>query len=116
MQSCIKLKDAYQTQYESTKEKLQAMPKGKQFDFSKNQIFGKFDLFCRRLTKLIDLFTIVRQFRSLSKNKLEDMDKLLGDFNERIEEFKGQRHDLLDYSANNFDRHFVEFNVKVSKL
>ena len=116
MQSCIKLKDAYQTQYESTKEKLQAMPKGKQFDFSKNQIFGKFDLFCRRLTKLIDLFTIVRQFRSLAKHKLEDMDKLLGDFNSLIEDFKNQRHDLLDYSTNNFDRRFVEFNVGVSKL
>lgn len=116
MQSCIKLKDAYQTQYESTKEKLQAMPKGKQFDFSKNQIFGKFDLFCRRLTKLIDLFTIVRQFRSLAKHKLEDMDKLLSDFNNLIEDFKNQRHDLLDYSSNHFDRRFVEFNVGVSKL
>lgn len=116
MQSCIKLKDAYQSQYESTKEKLQAMPKGKQFDFSKNQIFGKFDLFCRRLTKLIDLFTIVRQFRSLAKHKLEDMEKLLGDFNTLIEEFKNQRHDLLDYSSNHFDRRFVEFNVGVSKL
>ena len=116
MQSCIKLKDAYQTQYESTKEKLQAMPEGKQFDFSKNQIFGKFDLFCRRLTKLIDLFTIVRQFRSLAKHKLEDMDKLLGDFNSLIEDFKNQRHDLLDYSKNNFDRRFVEFSVGVSAL
>ena len=116
MQSCIKLKDAYQTQYESTKEKLQAMPKGKQFDFSKNQIFGKFDLFCRRLTKLIELFTIVRQFRSLAKHKLEDMEKLLGDFNSLIEDFKNQRHDLLEYSSNHFDRRFVEFNVGVSKL
>ncbi|CAG9316033.1 unnamed protein product [Blepharisma stoltei] len=116
MQNCIKLKEAYQAQYELTKEKLQAMPKGKQFDFSKNQIFGKFDLFCRRLSKLIDLFTIVRQFRSLAKHKFEDMDKLLQDFNNLIEEFKNHRYDLLDYSHNHFDRRFVEFNVGVSKL
>ena len=32
------------------------MPKGKQFDFSETQIFGKFDLFCRRVIKLIDMF------------------------------------------------------------
>ena len=116
MQSCIKLKDAYQTQYDSTKEKLQAMPKGKQFDFSKNQIFGKFDLFCRRMTKLIELFTIVRQFRSLAKHKLEDMDGLLAKFNEAIVEFQGERHDLLDYSNNYFDRRYVKFNVNVSGL
>ena len=116
MQDCIKLRDAYQYQYELTKEKLQAMPKGRQFDFSKNQIFGKFDLFCRRLSKLIDLFTIVRQFNSLAKHKLEDMDKLIEDFNSLIESFKNQRHDLLDYTNNNFDRRFVEFNVDVSKL
>jgi len=28
------------------------MPKGKQFEFSSNQIFGKFDLFCWRINKL----------------------------------------------------------------
>jgi dynein heavy chain len=43
-------------QYEFTKERLKNMPKGKQFDFSPNQIFGRFDLFCRRITKLIELF------------------------------------------------------------
>jgi dynein heavy chain len=64
------------------------MPKGKQFDFSKNQIFGKFDLFCRRLTKLIDMFTTVRQFNSLSDHKLENMDDLINDFKKHIEDFK----------------------------
>ena len=27
------------------------MPKGKQFNFSTQQIFGRFDLFCRRVEK-----------------------------------------------------------------
>jgi dynein heavy chain len=116
MQACIRLKEAYQAQYELTREKLQAMPKGKQFDFSKNQIFGKFDLFCRRLTKLIDMFATVRQFRSLAKHNLENMEDLINSFKQLIEDFKNQRHDLLDYTNNHFDRRFVEFNVGISKL
>lgn len=36
------------------------MPKGKQFEFSVNQIFGKFDLFCRRVNKLIELFGTIQ--------------------------------------------------------
>jgi len=46
------------------------MPKGKQFDFNEMHIFGKFDLFCRRVIKLIDMFSTIDQFKSLSVNKL----------------------------------------------
>ena len=42
--------------YRITKEKLLTQPKGKQFDFSENQIFGKFELFCKRIQKLVDMF------------------------------------------------------------
>jgi dynein heavy chain len=45
LKSCIELNKAYQHQYEITKERLMNMPKGKQFEFSPNQIFGKLDLF-----------------------------------------------------------------------
>ena len=56
LKSCLDLNAAYQKQYEITKDRLMNMPKGKQFEFSPNQIFGKFDLFCRRVSKLIELF------------------------------------------------------------
>lgn len=62
------------------------------------------------------MFGTVRQFRSLAKHNLENMDELINDFKNLIEEFKNQRHDLLDYTNNHFDRRFVEFNVKISKL
>ena len=47
--SCIDLNIEYQHQYKLTKDRLMSMPKGKQFDFSSNQIFHKFDMFCRRV-------------------------------------------------------------------
>ena len=34
LNSCVSLHNAYQEQYNITKEKLRTMPKGKQFDFS----------------------------------------------------------------------------------
>lgn len=61
------------------------------------------------------MFTTVRQFNSLSDHKLENMDDLINDFKKHIEDFKAQRHDLLDYNNINFDRRFVEFNVNISK-
>lgn len=92
------------------------MPKGNKFDFSENQIFGKFELFCRRVTKLMDLFGTIQQFKMLAKHNLENMEPIIENFNTLIKGFKEHGHDLLDYSNNRFDRHFVEFNVGISSL
>jgi dynein heavy chain len=49
------------------------MPKAKQFDFNPTQIFGKFDLFSRRVGKLIELFGTIKQFKTLEKHNLENI-------------------------------------------
>ncbi len=116
LESCLKLNEAYQEQYWQTKKKLELLPKGKQFDFNEMQIFGKFDLFCRRIIKLIDLFTTIDQFTLLSKNQLEGMEPLIAQFHQIKNEFHSRNHDLLDYHNNKFDRDYVEFNVRISDL
>ena len=90
------------------------MPKGKQFEFSPNQIFGKFDLFCRRVKKLIELFGTIQQFNTLQKHNLEGIEKITAKFAAITTTFKKKNHKLLDYNQNTFDRDFVEFNVEVS--
>ncbi len=114
LESCLNLHNAYHAQYILTKTKLEQTPKGKQFTFNEMQIFGKFDLFCRRVIKLIDMFSTIDQFNSLSKNKLEGMERLIEQFHVIVREFRLKRHDLLDYHNNKFDRDYVEFNVKVT--
>jgi dynein heavy chain len=114
LESCLKLNEAYHEQYRLTKSKLEQTPKGKQFSFNEMAIFGHFDLFCRRVIKLIDMFSTIDQFNSLSKNKLEGMEKLIELFHQIVKDFRLKRHDLLAYHKNNFDRDYVEFNVKVS--
>ena len=70
LEQCLRLNEAYQEQYRLTKEKLLTMPKGNQFDFSETQIFSKFDLFCRRVIKLIDMFSTIHQFHTLAEHQV----------------------------------------------
>jgi dynein heavy chain len=116
LEECLRLNEAYQEQYRLTKDKLLTMPKGKQFDFSETQIFSKFDLFCRRVIKLIDMFSTIHQFHALADHQLEGMEGLIAAFFKIIGDFKKKRHELLDYQSNKFDRDYVEFNIAISDL
>ena len=118
LEVCLKLNVAYQEQYNLTKNKLMTLPKGKQFDFNESLIFGRFDLFCRRVVKLMHMFGTVHQFNQL-KIHLKSMDgirQLVGNFQNIVDDFKVKRHDLLEFLNNRFDRDYVEFNVRVSEL
>ena len=116
IEKCLQLNEEYQDQYRLTKEKLMTTSKGKQFDFSEAQIFGKFDLFCRRLIKLMDMFSTMQQFNSLEEQKFEGLDPLLHTFKEIVKGFRGKGYDLLDFHSNRFDRDYVDFNVKMNEL
>lgn len=116
LKSCIDLNKAYEKQYEQTKLRLQKMPKGKQFEFSQNAIFGKFNLFSRRVQKLIELFSTIDQFRTLEKHNLEEIKPILDNFEKCWKALQKKGNPLLDQSRNVFDRDFVEFNVEVSNV
>lgn len=92
------------------------MPKGKQFDFSPNQIFGRFDLFCRRINKLIELFGTIQQFQTLGNHNLEGIEGILKNFDKYVTQLKKKNHKLLDSGSNTFDRDFVNFKVDVSSV
>jgi len=93
------------------------MPKAKQFDFNTAQIFGKFDLFARRIGKLIDLFSTIRQFKTLEKHNLENIQPIVNQFTAYATSFKNKiNKPLLDFKDDTFDRDFVEFNVEVSQV
>ncbi|KAL4479549.1 hypothetical protein ABPG72_018535, partial [Tetrahymena utriculariae] len=114
--SCIKIYCEYKKYYNEMKEKIAEITSGKTFDFSDTQIFGKFDIFIRRLQKLIEIFSNKKQFNALAKHHLEGMDVLTNKFNKIIDDFKKKGHNLLDTANNQFDRDWVELNVEISKL
>lgn len=117
LESCIKLNTEYKKEFNDIKQKLNANPKGKHYEFTDTVIFGKFDLFCRRVGKLKDLFETIEQFQVLGKHNLENMQSILTDFYTALNELKSTNLDrLLDYKKNDFDINFVSFNANVSQI
>ncbi|CAM9375389.1 unnamed protein product, partial [Choristocarpus tenellus] len=116
LEQTLRLNEKYQEQYQIAKDRLLATPKGRQFDFSEAQIFGRFDLFSRRVIKLIDLFSTIHQFKSLDQARIDGMDHLTESFKTILMAFRCKGHNLLDYHSNRFDRDFVDFNLSVVDL
>lgn len=118
LEHCLKLNEQYQEQYRLTRDRLAAQPKGgKLFEFNEQKIFFKFDLFCKRLTKLHDMFTTVHQFTELSKHThIDGLEDMVKTFFEIVDEFKRKPYDMLDYMKSQFDRDYLEFNVQINDL
>ena len=100
----------------TTRDKLLTQPKGKQFDFNETAIFGKFDLFCRRVEKLQDMFTTVEQFANLASHRVEGMEALMKTYQSIVDELRRTPYELLDYQKGQFDRDFLEFNANIHEL
>jgi len=112
----LKVQDVYCSLYSGTKEKLAQNPKGKQFEFNDSLIFAKLELFCKRVQKLLDMFTTIHQFSSLALHNVEGMEILIQRFFDIMIEFKRKPYDLLDFTKNAFDRDYLEYTVNIGEL
>jgi dynein heavy chain len=88
MKSSIRLCEEYKAHYKETKARLAQMQKGKQFEFDETIIFGKFTRFRRRLEKLIDMFSSIKQFRALDAKRVDGLEPLIRQFDALITDFK----------------------------
>ena len=116
LKACIDLSESYQYYYRKTKLELRMNPQGKQFDFSESAIFGKFDQFCWRVQKLIDLFTTVQQFSALSESTIENIQPIVKGFDDVLVELKRKKYNFLDYRSQLFDNDYMDFNYKIQGL
>eukprot|EP00756_Hemistasia_phaeocysticola_P037127 Hpha_TRINITY_DN16680_c2_g13::TRINITY_DN16680_c2_g13_i1::g.182388::m.182388/K10408/DNAH; dynein heavy chain, axonemal len=118
LQNCIKLKNTYQHEFKEASEKLKQRQGGPQFSELNNlHIFGKFELFCKRVHKLIEVFETIEQFQSLSEYNIDGMGSLIDRFFEHVDELKKKaQNDPLDQSTPQFDRAFNEFTKNIAEL
>jgi dynein heavy chain, axonemal len=117
LQVSIDLFEAYDKAYELTRRQLMTQPKGKQFDFDKDQIFERFNHFKRRLEKLVDMFTTIHQFSSLEQHThIDGLGDIILTFDAITDDVRSKGLDLLDFYNTQFDRDYLEFNVNIHDL
>ncbi|KAI9206840.1 dynein heavy chain and region D6 of dynein motor-domain-containing protein [Polychytrium aggregatum] len=113
---CVKLNEAYQRFFHETKKKLQETPQEKQFDFSEMYIFGKFDAFCKRIQKVIDMFSVIEKFSLLEKLGIEGMDLTIKRFSNIMMQMQRKPYDILDHRKMEYDSDYVSFKKQISDL
>ncbi|CAH1780133.1 unnamed protein product, partial [Owenia fusiformis] len=113
---CINLNKEYQRQFHKTKQKLEDMPNERKFEFSEMYIFGKFDTFCRRLSKIIDMFQTMEIYSHLMTSKIEGMEMMAAKFNVIVTSMKKKPYDYLDQRKMDFDSDFEEFKRSIQDL
>ena len=117
LHTCIELNEVYQDYFRQAKMKMATLPNGKNFEFSEVYIFGKFDLFCQRLDKIVVLVDIVDQFSQLqSCVHVDGVQEILIEFKARAGELERANYDLLDHRVAQFDEDFGLFQDHVHDL
>lgn len=115
LMECMKLNEAYQRCFHEIKKKLQETPSEKQFDFSEMYIFGKFDAFCKRIQKVIEMFNIIEKFALLESLGVEGIDGIARRFANILAQLQRKPYDILDHRKLEYDSDFTNFKKQVAE-
>ncbi|XP_032037004.1 dynein heavy chain 5, axonemal-like [Aythya fuligula] len=116
IQQCISLKEQYQTSFQTIRDNLKENPSGKQFDFSENYIFGKFDTFCKRLEKISDMSNIMESLLELQRIKIEGIEEISTHYQSIATNTKSKKYDVLDHRKQEFEKDYLEFKNQIATL
>ncbi|XP_032818620.1 dynein axonemal heavy chain 5-like isoform X1 [Petromyzon marinus] len=109
MSECIRLNEEYQHCFHETKQHLRQSNNPRQFEFSENYIFGKFDSFCMRLRKLSDMLQTMQSLAGLQHVRIEGIDKIFLRYQALATNTKAKTYDVLDHRKSEFDIDYKEF-------
>ena len=65
--------------------------------FSENYIFGKFDTFCKRLDKILDMVNTIEVFSALPNLKIEGIDTIVVRYKTIVDNSRKKNYDILDH-------------------
>ncbi|KAJ3055739.1 Dynein heavy chain 5, axonemal [Rhizophlyctis rosea] len=116
LMDCVRLNEGYQLCFHETKRKLAETPEEKQFDFSEMYIFGKFDAFCKRIQKVIDMFNVIGKFSKLEELGIEGMDFLIKRFTNIMMQMQRKPYDILDHRKMEYDSDYTTFKKQITDL
>ena len=113
----VRLNEAYKERYKAAKSQFLSENATFNFTINEQMVFLKFDLFAKRLNKLINMFETIHQFSSLEQHThINGLEQMIKNFYDIVDDIKRKPYDLLDFSRNQFDRDYLEFNVNVHDL
>lgn len=135
---CVVLNQVYHRTYLIVKNQP-ALPDQESFNFSENYVFGKFNSFCGRLSKIITMFDMIDDYSELFKKRMEGLllgegkfkitlitkkltfyIKALDETVEKFEEVKGivmnKTYDYLNQRNSEFDTDFQIFLTRLDQL
>ncbi|XP_062377845.1 dynein axonemal heavy chain 5 [Sardina pilchardus] len=113
---CLLLNQEYQLCFQRVREKLRENPEHKQFEFSENYIFGKFDTFCKRLDKVADVARTLEELSSLQHIRVEGTEKIYVRYQTIVTSIKSKTYNVLDHRKLEFDGDYAEFKLQIQGL
>uniref|UniRef100_A0A668AV41 Dynein axonemal heavy chain 5 n=1 Tax=Myripristis murdjan TaxID=586833 RepID=A0A668AV41_9TELE len=96
--------------------KLEQTPSERQFDFSEMYIFGKFDTFQRRLSKILEMFSTISTYSALHDSKIEGLETIATKFQAIVLSMKKKHYSFLDQRRTDFDVDYDEFCKSTTEL
>ncbi|ODM96104.1 Dynein heavy chain 5, axonemal [Orchesella cincta] len=105
---CIELYETYRGSYEATKAELANNPDGKRFDFSVNNIFGRFERFCERLKKIIKIEEIFNLYNPVHESHIDGLEDISARLITLQKEIQLKSYDPLEFRQPDFDEDFVK--------
>jgi hypothetical protein len=60
-------------------------------------IFGKFEAFCKRIQKVVDMFNVIEKFSKLEALGIEGMDMIVKKFLSIMNQMQRKPYDILDH-------------------
>ncbi|XP_076010940.1 dynein axonemal heavy chain 5 isoform X2 [Genypterus blacodes] len=116
IRAAIHLNQEYQRNFQEVKERLEKTPSEKQFDFSEMYLFGKFDIFQRRLEKILEMFSTISTYSALQNSKIEGLETRATRFQAIVVKMKTKQYSFLDHRRTDFDVDYGEFCKSTTEL
>lgn len=121
LSNCIKLNHIYRETYYGVREQP-FIPNQSPFGFSENFVFGKFDIFCDRLSKIISMFNLIDDYNHLFARRLEGLllgealDEAVASFDDAKKVIVSKKYDYLDHRNPDFNEDYDTFLGKTDTL
>jgi len=80
---------------------------------SENYIFGKFDTFVTRITKIADMISTVEAFAGLKDARIEGLEAIALQYSSLVDSAKNKNYDILDHRRQEVRNFVAVYSVDI---